>query len=334
MKILITGSAGFIGSNFIKLVLEKTNHEIIGLDCLNYASDLKNLNFKSNRFNFIKGDIGDSNLVQSIDYDVVVNFAAETHVTRSINNSEEFINNDIVQLDKLLRTALFNKKLKIFIQISTSEVYGSSYNGLNMSEEHPLNPMSPYAAAKCGADRMVYSYSKTYDLPAVIIRPFNNYGPKQHLEKLIPRMICCGILNKEFKIHGDGLASRDYIHVFDTCNAILKLIDNYSSISEVDVYNIGSDSSISVIDILNNIQNHFNNNIKFKKINDRPGQVDFHLSNSQKFRTKFNWKADISLAEGINQTVNWYKNNFEWWENKFKFSEIRVVMPNGEIFYH
>ena len=334
MKILITGSAGFIGSNFVKIALEKTDHEIIGLDCLNYASDLKNLDFKSNRFNFIKGDIGDTNLIQSIEYDMIINFAAETHVTRSINNSEEFINNDIVQLDKLLRTALFNKKLKVFIQISTSEVYGSSSDGLKMSEKHPLNPMSPYAAAKCGADRLVYSYSKTYDMPALIIRPFNNYGPKQHLEKLIPRIICSGILNKEFNLHGDGLASRDYIHVFDTCNAILKLIDHYSNINEIETYNIGSDTSISINDLLKKIQNKFNDNIKFKKIQDRPGQVNLHLSDSIKFRKKFNWKPEIKIDHGISETINWYKNNLDWWENKFKFSEIRVVMPNGKIFFH
>ena len=158
--------------------------------------------------------------------DVVINLAAETHVTRSINDSRNFLENDIIATDTLLKTCLKNKKLKKFIHISTSEVYGtSSIKSVKMKEEHPLNPLSPYASSKCGADRLVYSYGKTYDFPFTIIRPFNNYGPRQHLEKLIPRFICSILNKKTLTIHGNGKASRDYIYVEDTCEALLKVIN-------------------------------------------------------------------------------------------------------------
>ena len=257
MKILVTGAAGFIGSNFVEYTINNSDHEVIGLDILNYASDMKNLENvinNTNRFNFIQGDISDDQLILSIDHEIVVNFAAETHVTRSINNSQSFIYNDVLCTDGLLRSSLYNKKLKQFIHISTSEVYGTC-EGENMSEKHHLKPLSPYAAAKCGADRLAYSYASTYKLPVLIIRPFNNYGPRQHLEKVIPRFITSILQDKPITLHGKGLAKRDFIFVLDTCEALLKVIDSNKVFSN-EVFNLGSENCFSVSEISKKIINY------------------------------------------------------------------------------
>jgi dTDP-glucose 4,6-dehydratase len=338
MIVLITGAAGFIGSNFVDHVLKNTNAIVYGLDCLNYAGDLNNLQnqiHNSNRFTFIHGNIDDSEILNSIDFDHVVNFAAETHVTRSINDGRSFIINDMLATDTLLRSSVNNKKLKKFIHISTSEVYGTCENeAKKINENHPLNPLSPYAAAKVGGDRLVYSYGKTYNLPFVILRPFNNYGPRQHLEKVIPRFITTMINNGKLTIHGKGQSKRDFIHVDDTCSAILKVLLSKKKIIG-ETYNIGSGYNFSVAQIaslLCKLEKYSKKKIKL--ITNRPGQVDKHWCDYRKFQKTFSWKPTIKFQEGLVSTVKWYKENKKWWEKKIISQKVRVVMPNGKIFFH
>ena len=335
MKILITGIAGFIGSNFADFVIDKTNHKIVGLDCLNYASDINNIShlFKyKKRFKFIKGNINNIKLVSKLDFDCVVHFAAETHVTRSIQDSKKFISSDVVGTNNLL-IACLKKKLKKFIHISTSEVYGSCEKNKSMDENHPLNPLNPYAAAKCAADRLVHAYGKTYSLPFVIVRPFNNYGPRQHLEKVIPRFITSVISNKNLRIHGSGKAQRDFIHVYDTCNALIKIIQCKKKING-EIINLGSGNSKSIISIANEIINisHYNKDKLF--IIDRPGQVERHNCNYNKLKKIINWKPKISFSKGIKETFQWYLNNKQWWRKKTVMQLVKIKMPDGTDFYH
>lgn len=339
MKLLITGVAGFIGSNFVDHIIKTTDHEIIGIDCLNYASDMNNISEllrNSNRFQFIQANIDDQEVLKSINYDLVINFAAETHVTRSIADSREFIINDILATDTLLRNSIKNKKLKSFIHISTSEVYGTCSGKKKMSENHPLNPLSPYAASKCGGERLVYSYGKTYGLPFLILRPFNNYGPRQHLEKVIPRFITASLKNKTLNLHGNGKAKRDFIHVQDTCEAIAKIIQNIDKkFLYQETYNIGSGTKLSVKQIAEKICKYNNySRKKIKMITNRPGQVDEHWCDYSKFSKRFKWKPKISFDQGLSQTFEWYKKNFDWWKNKIISQKVRIVMPDGKILYH
>ncbi len=338
MNFLITGAAGFIGSNFIDYLIENSNDSIVGLDRLSYASDIKNINHhitnNSNRFSFVNANMNDEEILKSIDYNIVVNFAADTHVTRSLNDSREFIYNDMLATDSLLRSSIKNKKLKLFVHVSTSEVYGSSINKKKMSETHPLNPRSPYAAAKCGADRLVFSYGTSFNLPFVIIRPFNNYGPKQHLEKLIPRFITSIYRNEKITIHGNGNAMRDYIHVKDTCDAIYKLIKSNKK-KNGEIFNIGSGKKFSINEIAARLfRLAKKKKVQSHKIINRPGQVDLHWCNYEKFSRKFSWKPKIKFNDGLRETFQWYLNNKPWWKDKLLDRKVRVVMPNGKIFYH
>jgi dTDP-glucose 4,6-dehydratase len=337
MKILVTGGGGFIGSNLVYKLLDKTDYEIILIDKFSYASNpefINELKIKSNRLTVINSTIDNESILESVNCDVIINLAAETHVTRSLNDSRNFLVNDIIATDTLLKTSLKNKKLKKFIHISTSEVYGTnSLRSIEMKENHPLNPSSPYASSKCGADRLVYSYGKTYDFPFTIIRPFNNYGPRQHLEKLIPRFICSILNKKTLTIHGNGKASRDYIYVEDTCDALLKVINTKKKIYH-EVFNLGCEKDYSILDVANILFSISKCRINKKHIEHRPGQVGQHLCNSIKFRKFFNWKPKVSFKEGLAKTFAWYKDNKDWWSKRLDLEKVRVVMPDGKIFYH
>src|SRR5881227_1135999 len=227
-RVLVTGGAGFISSNFVCHLLEETEHEVVTLDALTYAGNLENLSevMSHPRLSFVHGDIRDRNLVRELvgGIDVIVNAAAESHVEKSIlHGASEFVTRN-VEGTQILLDAIRDTPVERFILISSSEVYGTA-EAAPMDEEHPLNPRSPYAATKAGADRLAYSYYVTYGLPVVIVRPFNNYGPRQHPEKAIPRFITAALQDRELTIHGDGHASRDWLYVDDDAEAIEAVIE-------------------------------------------------------------------------------------------------------------
>lgn len=336
--VLITGGAGFIGSNFLKYMFNKyPQYKIIVLDSLTYAGNLNNISFdilRSPRFTFKYNSILDKNVVLDVmkQADLVVHFAAETHVSRSIADSAVFFQTDVLGTHCLMESLLLCKNVQRFIHISTSEVYGTAENYF-MTEEHPLNPCSPYAGAKAGADRLVYSFWSTYDVPAIIIRPFNNYGPNQHLEKMLPRFIVSAIEGKNINIHGDGKALRDWIFVEDTCRAIdLALhIENFEKIKN-QVINIGTGIAFSVGDIADKISNILNlSKLKIVNISDRPGQVSCHRSSISKAYELLGFVAKTTFEDGLKKTIEWYKNNENWWRTLENDKEVALIINGKEV---
>ena len=317
-KLLITGGAGFIGSNFINYIHRcYPDYKILLLDALTYAGNLDNISpaLKSNsHFEFFHGNITHPDLVCKLvaEADIVVHFAAESHVTRSIYDNAIFFETDVIGT-QVVANAAVNNPVELFVHISSSEVYGTALAD-PMDEEHPLNPMSPYAAAKAGADRLIYSYIKTYDLPAVIVRPFNNYGPYQHLEKAIPNFIVSALQDKPLTIHGDGNSSRDWLFVEDTCRALDKIlhVDRKKVIGET--INLGTGSDTCVLDIGRKILEKLDKpESMLNYIEDRPGQVSRHISSTDKSKELLDWQAEISLDTGLEKTIEFYKNNRQWW---------------------
>lgn len=246
----------------------------------------------------------------------VVHFAAESHVTKSIFDDITFFETDVMGT-RVMMTSLvkYKKRIKRFIHISTSEVCGTAVTN-PMDENHPINPRSPYAAAKAGAERLVYSYCCTYDVPAVIVRPFNNYGPKQHIEKVIPRLITRAIKNEPLTIHGDGLQARDWVHTADIAKALDMILhaQNFDEIKH-QVIHLGSGTGNSILDISKMILEYFNLPHSYLKfVNDRPGQVKFHCSSTDKALKLLGWRPSISFKEGLYKTIQWYLENPERWE--------------------
>src|SRR5438874_1356924 len=251
-RVLVTGGAGFISSNFIHHLLAKTPFEVVSLDALTYAGNLDNLSgaMSHERLSFVQGDIRDVELVRDIvsQVDVIVNAAAESHVEKSIEEgAREFVTTN-VEGTQILLDAIREAPVERFILISSSEVYGTAESA-PMDEQHPLNPRSPYAATKAGADRLAYSYWTTYDLPIVVVRPFNNYGPRQHPEKVVPRFITQALADEPLTIHGDGHASRDWLYVLDDAEAIERAIDAPIGSIAGEVINVATGVDLSVGDI-------------------------------------------------------------------------------------
>lgn len=312
---LITGGAGFIGSNFVRYVLDKyPDHEIINLDALTYCGNLENLSEVEDNpnYRFIKGNITDKKLVNDLvsDTDYVLNFAAETHVDRSIEDPEIFINSNIMGTQVLLEAA---KKYKIqkFLQISTDEVYGTLERGY-FTEETPLAPNSPYSASKAGADLMVRAYHETYNLPVNITRCSNNYGPYQFPEKLIPLMISNALEDKPLPVYGDGLNIRDWLHVHDHCTAIDLVLNQGKS---GDIYNIGGNNekkNIEIVKLILEILEKPENLITYVK--DRLGHDRRYAIDSSKIQKDLGWKPSYNFNEGIQETIQWYVDNRQWWE--------------------
>lgn len=340
-NIFITGAAGFIGSNVLEYLFEKyKNYNFTVLDALTYAGNLKNFPpsiANSPRFKFIYGDITNTETVDNLvsESDVVIHFAAETHVTRSIYDNVKFFQTDVLGTQAIANAVYHHKnKVERFIHISTCEVYGAGLTK-KMNEDHPLNPHSPYAAAKAGADRLVYSYFITYKIPVIILRPFNIYGPRQHLEKAIPRFITSAILNENITVHGDGKSERDYMHVSDVSTAIDLLIRAPIKKVQGQVFNIGSGQEISIIEIAKRVARYMNideSKIHFTK--DRPGQVSTFAADYRKIKKMLGWIPKKRLSDGLSETIEWYKNNEDVWKQQTWLKSVPITLPDGTIEYH
>lgn len=312
-KMLITGGAGFIGSNFIHYILSKYNdYQVINLDKLTYAANLENLkDIEDNKnYKFIHGDIADKEFIFKLfedkKFDIVINFAAESHVDNSILNPQIFTITNILGTQVLL-DACRKYNIKRFHQVSTDEVYGElplDDKSILFTEKTPLNPSSPYSASKASADMLVKSYYRTYSLPITISRCSNNYGPYQHLEKLIPLMISKAINNDNLPVYGNGLNVRDWLHVYDHCTAI-DLIIHEGKIGEI--YNIGGNNEKSNIDVVKIILKELGKSEKLiKYVNDRPGHDLRYAIDSTKIKTTLNWNPVYSFEKGILDTIKWY----------------------------
>lgn len=338
--ILVTGGVGFIGSNFVRHIHNKyPGYKIIVLDALTYAGNISNLpdnSLNDGRIEFWYGNILNAGLVEALvsKSDVVVHFAAESHVTRSIFDNKLFFETDVIGTQVISNSILKNiDRIKLFIHISTSEVYGTALTD-KMDEDHPLNPMSPYAAAKCGADRLVYSYWQTYKIPAVIVRPFNNYGTYQHLEKVIPRFITSCILNEPITVHGDGSAARDFLYIDDHCDALDRILHTNPSITSGQILNLGSGIDISIAEIAGSVKRLMNADSKLEFIGDRPGQVFRHTCNFSKATDLIQWKPTTSFEEGLKKTISWYENNRKWWEPQMWMRHIPIITASGKKEMH
>ena len=317
MKLLVTGGAGFIGSNFIHYLLDKyPDYHIFNYDKLTYAGNLENLasiqEFKN--YTFIKGDILNQELLEYVvntyAVDVIVNFAAESHVDRSIKNSNEFVTTNILGTQTLLDVAR-NHALR-FIQISTDEVYGSLGPTGYFTENTPLAPNSPYSASKASADFMVRSYHETFGLNINITRCSNNYGPFQYPEKLIPLMIINALNGNPLPIYGDGQNIRDWLHVKDHCSAI-DLVLHKGKLGEV--YNIGGHNERANIEIVEHILETIGVSKKLLTfVPDRLGHDYRYAIDSKKIQNELGWKPIYSFEEGIKETISWYQTHQDWWE--------------------
>lgn len=314
IKILVTGGAGFIGSNFTRLLLAKDpNADIINLDKITYAGNLSNLKDleKNPNYNFVKGDICDIKLVEKISEgcDAIINFAAETHVDRSIFDARPFIKTDIEGTYVLLDAARkFN--IKKFIQISTDEVYGSIDKG-SFKENDCLNPNSPYASSKAAADLMVKAFNKTFGVPAIIIRSTNNFGPFQYPEKLIPLFITNLLENKKVPLYGKGKNVRDWIYVQDNCEAIYSILKN-GKISEI--YNVAGGNEKQNIEITKLILKYLKKSESLiEYVKDRPGH-DFRYSLDCTKLKKLGWIPKLGFEDAMKQTIDWYRSNAQWWQ--------------------
>ncbi|MDD2753513.1 MAG: dTDP-glucose 4,6-dehydratase [Candidatus Portnoybacteria bacterium] len=341
--VLITGGAGFIGSNFTGYLFKKyPDYRIIVLDCLTYAGGIDNFDPEmlrnKERFELVYGNICNNDLVDELvsNADIVVHFAAETHVTRSIYDNLIFFQTDTLGTQSVANAVSKHKKrIEKFIHISTSEVYGTANSDTMKEDEHPLLPMSPYAAAKAGADRLVYSYWATYDIPVVIVRPFNNYGSRQHLEKVIPRFITNCLLNEPITVHGDGSAQRDWVNVEDTCQAIDKIMSGDIEKLKGQVINIGTGKSISIKTIAEIIVEKMERpKSLITYTDDRPGQVFRHTADIEKARKLLGWQPKISFESGLEKTIDWYRNNQEWWETRLWMRKIPIINKDGKKIIH
>jgi dTDP-glucose 4,6-dehydratase len=317
-RVLVTGGAGFIAANFIHHLLKATPYEVVSLDALTYAGNPANLQnvMAHERLSFVHGDIRDVDLVAEVvsEVDVIVNAAAESHVEKSIaEGGSEFVTTNVVGTQILL-DAIRRTPVERFILISSSEVYGTAEYA-PMDEEHPLNPRSPYAATKAGADRLAYSYFVTYGLPIVIVRPFNNYGPRQHPEKVIPRFITQALRDEPLTLHGDGHASRDWLYVDDDAEAIEAIIAAPLDAVAGEVLNVATGVDISISEVADRVLDVLGKPRSLKAhVPERLGQVDRHLGSTGKIERLTGWRARTSFDEGLARTVAWYRENEAWWK--------------------
>lgn len=340
-SILITGGAGFIGSNFVQAFMKRYPKAAVHvLDALTYAGNPDNLPpeiLDDRRFHFWYGNVCNPDIVGNLmeQVDTVIHFAAESHVARSIFDNATFFKTDVIGTQVVANQVLRQRKrIKRFIHISTSEVYGTALTE-PMAEDHPLNPMSPYAAAKCGADRLVYSYWQSYQIPVVIIRPFNQYGPKQHLEKCIPRFVTSAILGEPLTIHGDGSAARDWVYVQDTCRALLGALEAPLDSLLGEVVNLGSGQAVEVRTIAAKIMDLMAyDSPSSVSITDRPGQVHKHISSTDKAERLLGWRAVTDIDTGLERTIAWYRDNESWWRRRAWMKSVTLTLADGTKVQH
>jgi dTDP-glucose 4,6-dehydratase len=317
-NVLVTGGAGFIGSNFINYILdERDDYNIINLDKLTYAGNLENLVFSESKknYHFVKGDITNAELVnylfQKFDIKYVINFAAESHVDRSILGSEIFFRSNVLGTNVLLEASR-KFEVKKFLQVSTDEVYGSLDSEGLFTEETPLHPNSPYSASKASADMMALSFHHTYGLPVLITRCSNNYGPYQFPEKLIPLMIINTLNNKKLPVYGDGMNVRDWIYVIDHNRAVEAVFENGK---EGEVYNIGASTEMPNIEIVKLILNELGKTEDMiEYVKDRPGHDRRYAIDSTKIEVELGWNPKFNFVDAVSQTIKWYLDNKQWWE--------------------
>lgn len=330
LRLLITGGAGFIGSNFVRYMLNRyPSYQIINLDALTYAGNLENLKGidKLENYRFIKGDITDRELIDSIfgkGIDVVINFAAESHVDRSIKEPDIFIKTNVLGTQVLLEAAR-KHGVKKFVQVSTDEVYGTLGPEGLFHESTPLSPNSPYSASKASADLIVRAYHETYNLPINITRCSNNYGPYQFPEKLIPLMIINALSDNPLPVYGDGLNVRDWLHVEDHCEAI-DLVLHMGKPGEV--YNIGGNNERTNLDIVRMILEHLgkpDSLIQF--VEDRLGHDRRYAIDATKIRTELGWQPKYNFDDGIKLTIDWYLENRQWWKRIIS-GEYKTYLEN------
>lgn len=326
MRILVTGGCGFIGSNFIRYFLKNyPEASIINVDKLTYAGNLENLSdlSRSPRYHFIRGDIAEASLMEELirkGVDAIVNFAAESHVDRSIEDPTAFMKTNVFGTFVLLegvRKVSTSQKIR-FLHISTDEVYGSLGETGAFTEETPLAPNSPYSASKTAADMMVRAYHQTYGLPALITRCSNNYGPYQFPEKLIPLMVSNAMEDKELPIYGDGMYIRDWIYVEDHCRALDKVLQQGRA---GEVYNVGGRSEKTNLYVAKTILERLgkpHSLIRF--VADRPGHDRRYAIDFSKIERELGWTPMVSFEEGIHHTIEWYQTHREWWK-KIKTGE-------------
>ena len=319
MRILVTGGCGFIGSNFVRLALRDSQEQITNIDALTYAGNPANLSGVRERFGdryeFFQADIADREAMEAIlskaQFDSIVNFAAESHVDRSISEPGNFIHTNVAGTEVLLEAAR-KHQVKRFVQVSTDEVYGSLGPTGRFTEESPLDPSSPYSASKASADLLALAAHKTFGQEVVITRCSNNYGPLQFPEKLIPLMITNALADKKLPVYGDGLNVRDWIHVEDHCRAILAVLRDGRP---GEVYNIGADAelqNIAVVELILETLGKPHELIGY--VTDRLGHDRRYAIDSAKVRSELGWKPQQTPREGIVETVRWYLENREWWE--------------------
>ena len=316
MQVLVTGGCGFIGSNFIRHMLARYPYHIVNFDKLTYAGNLENLKEIEDdpRYTFVKGDIADKEDVRQVfgrGIDIVINFAAESHVDRSIMDPDAFVKTNISGTFNLIEEAR-QKGVKRFIQISTDEVYGSLGKEGKFREDTPISPNSPYSASKTSADLLVMAYYKTYGTPVVITRCSNNYGPYQFPEKLIPLIITNALADKELPVYGDGMNVRDWIHVLDHCEAIDQVLHKGET---GNVYNVGGENeraNIEIVKLILSILGKPESLIRYVK--DRPGHDRRYAIDSTKIKRSLGYETKMSFQEGMEETVRWYLDHKPWWE--------------------
>jgi len=315
-RILVTGGAGFIGSNFVQMVLaEQPGCLVINLDKLTYAGNLENLAsvMDSPNHKFVKGDICDGplaeELIEKYEIEAVINFAAESHVDRSITEPGVFVETNVAGTLTLLKAAM-DKKVARFVQISTDEVYGELSETGKFTEETPLSPNSPYSASKAAADHLVAAFGHTYGLNYCITRCSNNYGPYQFPEKMIPLMINNALADKDLPVYGDGLYVRDWLYVYDHCTAVWKaLVDGGPS----RVYNIGGNNEKTNLEVVGLILERLGKSKSLiKHVKDRPGHDRRYAIDSARVMAELGWKPSVTFEEGLKRTIGWYLDNSDW----------------------